>query len=92
MSKSSYDLSNKDLMTLHYLAGIVVHKLYVKFRFKSRKCDDEFNKQGTSLLFAYKVDHDCSQTYVNLRDRGGLWKVNKDVQKVFIQCENICPS
>ena len=26
---------------------------------------------------------------MNFRDREGLWKVNKDVQKVFIQCEKI---
>ena len=87
--QSSYDLSEKDLKTLQYIASFVVHKLYVIFRLKSRKCDDEFNKQVTSILFAYKLDHDSSQTYVNLRDRGGLWKVNKDGQKVFIQCEKI---
>ena len=52
--QSSYDLSEKDLKTLLYLAGFVVHKLYVKFRFKSRKCDEEFNKQVTSILFACK--------------------------------------
>ena len=32
--QSSYELSEKDLKTLQYLAGFVVHKLYVKFRFK----------------------------------------------------------
>ena len=31
--QSSYDLSEEDLKTLQYLAGFVVHKLYVKFRF-----------------------------------------------------------
>ena len=64
--QSSYDLSEKDLKTLQYLAGFVVHTLYVKFRFRSRKCDDEFNKQVASILFACKLDHDSSQTYVNL--------------------------
>ena len=64
--QSSYDLSDKDVKTLQYLAGFFVHKLYVKSRFKSRKCDDEFNKQVTFILFACKVDHDSSQINVNL--------------------------
>ena len=36
-----------------------------------------------------KVEHDDSQTFVNLNDRGGLWKVNKEMQGIFIECENI---
>ena len=28
-------------------------------------------------------------TLVNARDRGGLWKVNKNMQQLFIKCESI---
>ena len=41
------------------------------------------------ILKACKVEHDDSQTLVNLNDRGGLWKVNKEMQGIFIECENI---
>ena len=26
---------------------------------------------------------------MNLNDRGGLWKINKEMQGIFIECENI---
>ena len=42
-----------------------------------------------SILKGCKVEHDDSQTLVNLNDRGGLWKVNKEMQGIFIECENI---
>ena len=82
VSHSRYVLSDKDLKTMQYLAGFAVHKPYVK-------CDDEFNKQVTFILFACKVDHDSFQTYLKLGDKGSLWKVNKGIRKVFIQCEKI---
>ena len=42
-----------------------------------------------SILKACKVEHDDSQTLVNLNDRGSLWKVNKEIQGIFIECEKI---
>ena len=35
------------------------------------------------------MEHDDSQTLVNLNGRGGLWKVNKEMQGIFIECEKI---
>ena len=35
------------------------------------------------------MEHDDSQTLVNLNDRGGMWKVNKEMQCISLECENI---
>ena len=36
---------------------------------------------------AGKVDDDDSQTLINVKDRGGLWKVGEATQKMFEICE-----
>ena len=62
--------------------------MHSKFRF-DKKCAGEFNRQCVSILQACKIDSDDSQTLVNDRDRGGLWKVNKNMQDLFTKCECI---
>ena len=62
--------------------------MYTKFKF-SNKYKSDHRHQTLSILKACKVEHDDSQTLVNLNDRGGLWKVNKEMQGIFIECENI---
>ena len=39
--------------------------------------------------FASKLENDVTQTLVNARDRGGLWKVNKKIKDIFFNCEII---
>ena len=62
--------------------------MYTKFKFSSKYKSDH-SQQTLSILKACKVEHDDSQTLVNLNDRGSLWKVNKEMQSIFIECENI---
>ena len=62
--------------------------MYTKFKFSNNYKSDH-SQQPLSILNACKVEHDDSQTLVNLNDRGGLWKVNKEMQSIFIECENI---
>ena len=81
-------IPEKELKSLQYLAGFILHKLHSKFRF-SKHVSTDYNKQCISILQACKVDSDVSQTLVNIRDRGGLWRVNSKVQDIFIQCEQI---
>ena len=69
-------LPEKELNTLQYLAGFCIHKLYTKFRF-SRNSARAFHNQYCLILHAYKVENDDTQALVNVRDRGGLWKVCK---------------
>ena len=56
---------------------------------KCIQSSSDHSQQTLSILKACKVEHDDSQTLVNLNDRGGLWKVNKGMQGIFIECENI---
>ena len=63
-------LPEKELKTLQYLAGFCIHKLYTKFRF-SRNSAPAFHNQYCLILQACRVEN------VNVRDRGGLWKVCK---------------
>ena len=86
--KSEHVLADRDFKSLQYIAGYIVHKMYTKFKF-SNKYKSDHSQQTLSILKACKVEHDDSQTLVNLDDRGGLWKVNKEMQGIFIECENI---
>ena len=38
-------------------------------------------------MIAGKVDDDDSQRLINVKDRGGLWKVGEATQKFFEICE-----
>ena len=81
-------MPDKELKSLQYLSGFILHKLHSKFRF-SKNCNTDFNKQCILILQACKLENDVTQTLVNSRDRGGLWKVNKKIQDIFLNCEII---
>ena len=38
-------------------------------------------------MHACNVENDDTQAFVNVRDRGGLWKVCKKMQDIFVECE-----
>ena len=38
-------------------------------------------------MHACKVENDDTQALVNVYDRGGLWKVCKRMQDIFVECE-----
>ena len=86
LEPKDFTLPEKELKTLHYLAGFCIHKLYTKFRF-SRNSASAFHNQYCLILHACKVENDDTQTLVNVRDRGGLWKVCKKMQDIFVECE-----
>ena len=75
-------LKNVEYKSLQYLAGFVIRKLYSSFHYKKR--NNLFHDQCSGVLQACKVQEDESQTLVNARDRGDLWKVNINMQQVFI--------
>ena len=81
-------ITDKELKCLQYVAGFVLHKLHSKFKF-AKKWSSSFNRPCIAILQACKTDFDASQTLVNVRDRGGLWRVSEKMQEVFIQCEKI---
>ena len=79
-SYESTILSEKELSSMQYLSGYVVRKLYSKYKFE---------KQYFSILFACKADPNDKQKYVDMKNRGGLWKTNADTQNIFVHAEKI---
>ena len=85
VTKEPEPLSAKEEKSLQYLAGFILHKLYSKFLYSGKgrsRC-----QQIISILQACKVESDDTQTLINARDRGGLWRVNKQIERVFLQSE-----
>ena len=81
-------LSKRELKSLQYTIGLVVHELYSKFKF-SKNFICVYSKQCLSILLSFKIDADGTQTLINAKNRGGLWRVNETVQNIFIECEKI---
>ncbi|XP_057290251.1 uncharacterized protein LOC130612937 [Hydractinia symbiolongicarpus] len=81
------ELPEKELKSLQYLSGYIVHKLHTKFCFGKQQSN--VNKQYALVLKYCKIDVDDTQTLVNIRDRGGLWRVNQRTQNIFVKCEKL---
>lgn len=88
-SKQVNGISDKENKCLQYISGYIVRKLHNKFRMSDGYKSNEFNIQCVSILKSVKIESDESQTLVNARDRGGLWRVNRNMQEIFLQCECI---
>ena len=67
MEYDSVKLSERELKSLQYIIGYVVHKLYSKFRFSKNK-DYVCSKQCLSILLCCKIDSDDTQTLINTKD------------------------
>ena len=85
VSKDPEPLSAKEEKSLQYLAGFILHKLYSKFLYSGK--GRSTCQQIISVLQGCKVESDDTQTLINVRDRGGLWRVNKQIERVFLQSE-----
>ena len=66
--KSEHVRADRDFKSLQYIAGYIVHKMYTKFKF-SNKYKSDHSQQTLSILKACKVEHDDSQTLVNLNEK-----------------------
>ena len=82
-------LSENEQKSLQYLAGFVLHKLFMKFYCSKKRKTSIIYEHYASILKACKVDNDSTQTLVNARDRGGLWRANLKMQNIFIHCEKV---
>ena len=81
--------SDKDINKLQYLAGYVIRKTFTKVRFSST-CQSVYNQQCSMILLACKEQSDLvHHTLIDARDRGGLWKIRKEIINVFQYCEEI---
>ena len=70
--------SEKEEKSLQYLSGFILHKLYSKFCYSMNRST---HQQFISILQACKVEHGDTQTLINARDWGGLWRVHKKLKK-----------
>ena len=48
-----------------------------------------FILKSLSMLLCCKIDSDDTQTLINAKDQGGLWRVNETVQNISIEYEKI---
>ena len=76
------NLSGNEIKSLQYVGGFVIRKLYTKFKFH-KDSNSDFSQQCSSILFSCKIDEDPAQTCINVRDRGGLWKLSTKMQNFF---------
>ena len=78
------DLTEKDKDCIKYLAGYCFRTLYTRIR-SSRLWQSDNSQQCLSLLVAAKCDDE--QSLVDVKNRGGLWKVCDKAQSIFCRCE-----
>ena len=79
-------ISEKEKQGLQYVVGHIFHKFYKKFRSK-KDWESVRIQELLSILKSAKIEEDDTRRLVNVKDRGGLWKVNNDTQKIFEICE-----
>lgn len=82
--------TNKDLQIINYLSGCVVGTFYRRIRFKMDPCF--YQKECLILLDAFRfkeggVQSTSEHKLIDIRNRGGLWKVRKGGVNLFKICE-----
>jgi hypothetical protein len=84
---TTQEITDIERKSLQYLIGYIFQRVYTKFKSSKNVC--KYSQQCVSILLRCRVMEDDTQTLVNIRDRGGLWKVNNIIQDLFLTCENI---
>ena len=77
----SSNLTEKEMAVLQYVAGHVIHKIFLKLR-KSKHWRGEYFQQCIQLLHSFKIDSN-DQKLIKAKDRGGLWYICNDGIKLF---------
>ena len=89
----SPEFSEKDQEVICYLSGYVFGTFYRRIRFSKSRTQNIYRHQCLSLLLAGKVPEDSAENpqfkLINARDRGGLWKVRKEVVAIFMVAESL---
>ena len=86
---STRNISERELSGLQYLGGYVMQNLYKKIK-NSKKYNCEEYQQSMSILLAGKTSNYDSLKNLKLvsaLNRGGLWAITEDIQKIFIVAE-----
>ena len=80
------NLDDREPSGLQYIAGFVLQKLNQKIR--NLKNYDLFeSQQALSILHTTKSSNNPNEKLVNALNRGGLWVISNDAEKLFILFE-----
>ena len=80
------NLDDRELSGLQYIAGYVLQKLNQKIR-NLKNYDSFESQQALSILQATKSSDNPNAKLVNALNRGGLWVISNDAEKLFILFE-----
>lgn len=75
-------LNKNEMVALQYLSGYVLFNYNKKLR-KSKKSNTLASQQMLEMLKTGRADENDEQQLIDELNRGGLWKVNEIVQKIF---------
>lgn len=81
-------ITEKERSGIQYLSGYVFHKTYCNLRRNKHYHDSVLLQQSAEILRQSRVD-DKSQRLISIKNRGGLWTLQKDVENMFIEVEKI---
>lgn len=81
-------ITEKERSGIQYLSGYVFHKTYCDLRRNKNYHKCLALQQSAEILRQSRVD-DNSQRLISIRNRGGLWALQKDVENMFIEVEKV---
>ena len=86
-TSDQFVLSQREEDALVYLSGYVFGTLYRRLRNSQSLKKSDLNQTYMTILLSAKCEEKLAENarykFVSLKDRGGLWKVNRDVVQMF---------
>ena len=82
---TSQGISDKEIESLQYLGGYVLHKLHSRLK-RSKDSSSPGSQQGMSLLEAGRGQYAVG-SFLDELNRGGLWQISPTSQKLFLLTE-----
>ena len=87
-SLKEISMTEKECFGLQYLGGYIFHRMYRKVR-NSKEWQSQYSTSCMAILRAGKCDSDDTQILVNVKNRGGLWLLTDNPQKLFENLEDL---
>ena len=81
------NLSQREFCAMQYLAGYVLHKLFLKHR-NLKEYKSKNNQEAMAILQSCKSNAVVNNAkLIEALNRGGLWTPNTNTEKIFSVCE-----
>ena len=80
-------MTEKERFGLQYLGGYVFHRIYKKL--SPKEWQSQYSTSCMAILRARKCETDDSQILVDVKNRGGLWLLTNNGQKLFENVEHL---